>query len=146
MSSAARLSLEDETFGERVHRAYRQGRAQHGFTYREISDWLAPVYPVSMQSLQRIEAQPDLPRQARMRLVAYLALIAYGFEPEDFGLNHDNTPLGFIDIEKTKAVLDPTNGCSLQSGTGHAPKNPCKSPGQSVIGSRAKRSTNRNAA
>lgn len=146
MSITARLSLDDESFGERVHRAYRQGRAIHGFTYREIADRITQVYPVSMQSLQRIEQQPDVPRQPRVRLVAYLALVAYGFDPETFGLNHDNTPVGFIDLRKAKSVLDPSNGCSSRSDTGHAPKGNPISAGQSVIGARSKRASRRKVA
>lgn len=146
MSNTARLSLDDENFGERVHRAYRQGRAAHGFTYREIAERLSTVYPVSMQSLQRIEAQAEIPRQPRMRLVAYLALIAYGFEPEDFGLNHDNTPVGFIDLAKAKSVLDPNNGCSRGSEQPHVAKNIRKSPGQRKIGSSARAGNKRNVA
>ena len=147
MSATARvLTLDDETFGERIHRAYRQGRTAHGFTYREVAERLSQVYPVSMQSLQRLEQQPDIPKQARMRLVAYLALIAYGFDPETFGLNHDNTPVGFVDLKKAKAVLDPTNGCSTRSEPSHDPKIPYESAGQGGIGSRPNRRIRRNVA
>jgi hypothetical protein len=146
MSYAQAFTLNDETFGEKVHRAYRQGRAAHGFTYREIADRLSAVYPVSMQSLQRLELQPDIPRQQRVRLVAYLALIAYGFDPEDFGLNHDNTPLGLLDLEKTKVVLDPNNGCSFRSTADHKPEITYESPGQDGIGSRPNRRTRRKVA
>jgi hypothetical protein len=133
------LRLDDESFGERVHRAYRQGRALHGFTYRDIAERLTNLYPVSMQSLQRIEQQDEIPKQPRVRLVAYLALIAYGFEPEDFGLNHDNTPLGLVDLKKAKAALDPRNGCSTQPIAAHNPKITDDSAGQGTIGSRPNR-------
>lgn len=138
MSNTARL-LDDENFGERVHRAYRKGRATYGFTYREVSERLSTVYPVSMQSLQRIEQQPVIPRQPRMRLVAYLALIAYGFEPEDFGLNHDNTPLGFVDLQRARTALDPRSGCYSRSDSRQDPKITSLSAGHSVSETRSKR-------
>lgn len=111
--------LDTETWGERLHRAYRTARAEAGsrnpatgeaaFSYRMVADKLRSVgIDVSDQALLRLEEQVDVPRSMRQRQVAYFTLIAYGFDPAEFGLTPDNVILSAFDLPKIKRALAPT--------------------------------------
>lgn len=118
---AKQLTLGEETWGERVRRAYRQARDTWGggFNYRSVAEQISQVYPVSMTALQRLEQNVDLPRQPRVRIVAYYTLLAYGFDPTDFGLTPENTPISNIDLRKTKQLLSPKNRGYTSAVTNH---------------------------
>jgi hypothetical protein len=102
-------ALTDETWGERAHRAYRTQRRTYGQTYRQIADRISLVLPVADSQLYRLEDNTDLPKTSRVRLLAFLAIIAYGFNPEDFGLNSTNTPLAGLDLKRIEKLLRPWN-------------------------------------
>lgn len=80
-SAVAKLSLGDETWGDRVHRAYRAARTQRGgkaasgeyrFSYRYVADRMAEVgLDVSDQTLLRLENFEEVPTRMRDRQIAY---------------------------------------------------------------------------
>lgn len=111
MATMKPLVLGDETWGERLRRAYRRARDRwgEGFNYRTAAEQISRVYPVSMTALMRLEQHENMPSQGRVRLVGYLALTAYGFDPVDFGLTPENTPLGGYDLRKVRQLLAPSN-------------------------------------
>lgn len=121
--------LEQETFGERLHRAYRRGRELHGFTYEERAEALRQVIDISDQSLIRYETLEEVPARPGQRQKLYLILIAYGFDPEDFGLTEDLAGIPEVwDMKKIRRILDPAykgnrsgkTGCSTDHKRGMA--------------------------
>lgn len=55
----------------------------------------------------RLEDFDEIPARMRTRQVAYFALVAYGYEPADFGLTPDTVALGAFDINKVKRAVAP---------------------------------------
>lgn len=82
------LALDEETWGERVARA--RGRAR--LSLKEAAARVSRLVPVSYSSLMRLEYLDAVPTDVKRRMVAYLALIVYGYEPEEFGLSVDDLP------------------------------------------------------
>lgn len=121
MPAQKQLTLGVETWGERVRRAYRRARDTwgDGFNYRSVAEQISLVYPVSMTALQRLEQNEELPKQPRVRIVAFYALLAYGFDPADFGLTDENTPVANIDLRKTRQLLAPRNRGYAVSAANH---------------------------
>lgn len=116
-ANVARLKLGEETWGDRLHRAYRQARASRGgkaddgayrFSYRAVAEKLAEVgFDVSDQTVLRLELHEDVPTRMRDRQLAYFVLIAYGYDPADFGLTPDNVVLTGYDLRKVTRHLAP---------------------------------------
>lgn len=104
-----RLALADkETWGERVHRAYRHGRSIYRYTYQQIADRMtAAGVPVADQTLMRYEQLEERPTNPRVRQICYWMLVAYGYHPEDFGLHEGNTPLDAYDVDRLTSLLAP---------------------------------------
>jgi hypothetical protein len=116
---APMLTLTPETWGDQMHRAYRQARARFGggrdketgkaaFSYDVVARKLRSV-GISMtdQVLLALERLDDPPKRMRQRQVAYFALIAYGYDPADFGLTPANVELSGYDIPRIKKAIAP---------------------------------------
>ena len=101
------LTLPREHWGERLHRAYRYGREQHGYTYESVARQISRLgMPLSQQTLIRLEENETAPKTGRGQLNAWLALTAYGFEAADFGLKE---PMGkLLDWDAVRKELDPS--------------------------------------
>ena len=81
------LRLEPETWGEQVKRAYLTQRDLTGRKYHDIAAEITELgLPCYVNSLQRLEKMETVPQTARQRLIAWLALLVYGFDPADFGI------------------------------------------------------------
>lgn len=105
-----KLKLEEETFGEKLHRAYRTCRKLYGLKYLDHAEAISEWINVSDQALMRWEIDfEDLPTRPRQRQLTYLAIIAYGFDPADFGLTPENSGLAAWDITKVEKALNPAN-------------------------------------
>lgn len=100
--------LGEETWGERLHRAYRRCRALHGITYLAHSEAISEFIPVSDQTIMRFEERDEMPANPRQRQLAYLIVTAYGFCPEEFGLTAETCNFGLWDLPKLKKALDPS--------------------------------------
>lgn len=115
--------IDELTWGERLHLAYRRCRQDHGLTYdqhaKRISEWV----PVSDQTLMRMELSEELPRLPRQRQLLYFVLLSYGHEPESFGLTVENSALGNFDVAKARRLLAP--GAKRKGGVS---KEGCTSP------------------
>lgn len=117
------FTLTEETWGDQMHRAYRQARAkfaqgrdpqtgQAAFSYAVVARKLQSVgIPMTDQALFRLEQLTEPPTRMRQRQVAYFALIAYGYDPADFGLTPDNVVLTGFDIPKITRAIAPTFSC-----------------------------------
>lgn len=103
---------EPESWGERVSRAYRAQRRRTGQHYREVAERISQIHPVLNSQLSRLEDNEDLPPTRNTRLIAFLALIAYGYDPEDFGLNAGNTPVAGYDLKRVVDLLKPESRCT----------------------------------
>lgn len=98
--------LEAETWGERLHRAYRRCRAYSGLVYLDQSDAISQFLPVSDQTLMRFEVR-DEPTKVKDRMICFLAIIAYGHDPAEWGLTPENSGLEHWDLAKIRRALDP---------------------------------------
>ena len=75
------MRLDEERWGERIRRA----RERAGLTVREAADLVSQIHETSYRSIARLE-ELHVPPTGRRQLLAYLALLAYGYDPDDFGL------------------------------------------------------------
>lgn len=103
----AKTRLTEETWGDRLHRAYRTCREKHGLVYADHADAISQFFPLAESVLLRLEDQLDVPSRPNTRLRAYMALLAYGFDPADFGLSKDNVPLSGWNMRLVESGLDP---------------------------------------
>lgn len=104
---SAPLTLTDETFGERLHRAYRRGRAIYGYRYDTLAETLSSVCPISGQTILRYEEYDEAPTRPRWRANLVYVILAYGYEPDQFGLSMDDLPAS-VDRRLTRLLLDPS--------------------------------------
>lgn len=103
-------SLEAETWGERLTRARRRS----GMSLKEAAHVVSQFWPVSHTSLMRLESLETEPADGKRRMLATLTVVAYGFEPSDFGLTVDELPPG-IDRAALSDLLIRQKGCSALS-------------------------------
>lgn len=99
--------LDEETWGERLHRAYRQCRARTGLVYMQHAEAISAFVPISDQTLMRSELLEEVPARPNKRQVMFLTLLAYGFEPEEFGLTEETCSLTGFDMKRVRRELDP---------------------------------------
>lgn len=84
------FDLGEENWGQKVRRAYYTQREMTGRRYADIAQTITDVaMPCYVNTLQRLEKYDTVPTTPRQRTMAYLAVLAYGYDPEDFGLTKD---------------------------------------------------------
>ena len=127
------LELPRETWGEKLHRAYRVGRDTYGYTYVDLARQITRIgMPISQQTIIRLEENTSVPKTGRGQLNAWLAITAMGFDAADFGLKE---PMGkLMDWSAVKTELAPSKWArqvgsspvrsrwSARSGAGTSPK------------------------
>lgn len=117
------LQLGEETLGQKLHRAYRLGRAQHGLTYREAAARISEFEATTEQMLRRLELDlVDMPTRKRQQRIVYLALITYGFDPADFGFDEASVSMNPQVMAIARRTLTPTSGCTSRTETAHEPR------------------------
>lgn len=97
--------LAEETWGDRLHRAYRNARREQGLTYRQVARQVSSVFPVSDATIIKLEEYSEVPPSPRQRLVAFLALLVYGYDPREFELTAENTPIEGLDLDRVKELI-----------------------------------------
>lgn len=107
----AMKTLGVETWGNRLNRAYREYRATTGRHYRDVAALVSRFAPITHVTIQRLEKLPEAPTESGRRFVAFLTVLFYGFDPEDFGLSADDVPPG-IDRKALKEALERHSTCS----------------------------------
>jgi hypothetical protein len=80
--------LGPETWGQRLRRAH--GLSELGV--REAAYAVSLYIPVSRQRLLDLEKLKDPPKNPSRRCVAYLAIVAYGYDPLDLDLDDSCLP------------------------------------------------------
>lgn len=86
--SALRMALEAETWGDRLRRA----RERSGLRLRDVAGLVHPYEPTSHQRLLNLEILDEPPADAGRRILALLAVVAYGYDPAAFGLSWEDLP------------------------------------------------------
>lgn len=109
------LTLDDETFGERLHRAFRRNRAATGETWSRLAERVSQVRPTSEASMIRLVDLDDVPKTNSGRLLAYMVVLALGYKPEDFGLSEANVPLAGYDLKRVADLLKRRSECSSRA-------------------------------
>jgi hypothetical protein len=74
--------LPPEGWGKKLQRA----REDAGLSLQAAETRIRPLLPTSYRTLARLETLDDCPQDARRQLQAFVAILAYGFDPADFGL------------------------------------------------------------
>lgn len=101
------LHLVEENWGERLHRASRMSRQMYGQTYRDVAASISRLHKITDSTLIRLESYKELPSQQRVRVIAFYTLLAYGFEPAEFGLTEENVGLAPELVELARKLLSP---------------------------------------
>jgi hypothetical protein len=102
------LRLPPETWGDKMKRAYRHGKRQYDYTYRELSERLTEAgIPISDQTLLRFEESENPPTAPRQLTNAVFYVIAMGYAPCDLDLPDTTDPMRAYNVAYLKKVLDP---------------------------------------
>lgn len=80
------LRKQEVTWGEELLLAYRRGREVHRYSWLKLAERVSQVTPVHHMTLQRLADLEVEPATASKRQLAYLTILAMGFDPADFGL------------------------------------------------------------
>lgn len=97
-------------WGDEFRAAYLQAKRhfeQGVISYVAVAERVSQLIPTSDTTILRLSYNDDVPSNAGTRQVAYLALMAMGFDPTEFGLKPEDRGLkGLTDIE-LRRMLDP---------------------------------------
>ena len=110
-TSAEVERLYPETWGEKLNRAYRRQKAKHGQVYRNVAERISQVYPMSDATLIRLERNANPPTDPRSVVSAYMAIIAYGYDPADFDLDLGKVPTHIREDKRVADLLKPSSRC-----------------------------------
>lgn len=110
--SALRVSLDAETWGDRLRRA----RERSGLKLREVAALVAPYEPTSHQRLLNLELLDGPPADASRRILALLVAVAYGYDPAVFGLSWEDLPRRIDRDEVVGALTAPESMVKMNWG------------------------------
>ena len=102
----ALMKLGQETWGQRLRRA----REHAGLSIYDAEKIVSRVYPASYRTIARLEKLAAAPDDKRA-VLAYVAVVAYGFDPADFGLA-DTPAAAVFDLERLVATLSSQSRCT----------------------------------
>lgn len=101
--------LGDETFGDRVRRAYYKGKAQGRYdNWAELAERVSRYRSISVPGLIRIQTLDEKPTRAGALETVWLLAIAMGVDPRDLGLEKTD-----IKSQKVRAVSPSDLGVSI---------------------------------
>ncbi len=108
--SAPSLTRPATSWGDEYRQAYRQAKTYFeagAVTYDAVADRVSLLVPVSQTTVMRLGYLEDAPQSPSQRQIAWLSLVAMGYDPSEFGLQTQDRALrGLTDIEIRK-ILDP---------------------------------------
>jgi hypothetical protein len=97
------MALEAETWGDQLRRARERSRLR----LRELARMISPFEPTSHQRLLNLEELTEPPIDASRRILALLAVVAYGYDPAVFGLSWDDLPRRIDQADVIEALAAP---------------------------------------
>lgn len=104
------LSRMERNWGSEFRAAFIQARHHFGSevtSYDSVAERVSQLVPTTGTSIMRLGYSETVPRRPPQRQIAYLAFVAMGFDPLEFGLKPEDRRLrGLTDIEIRK-MLDP---------------------------------------
>lgn len=97
-------------WGDEFRAAYLQAKRYFEpgvISYAAVAERVSQLIPTSDTTILRLAYNDEVPAKAATRQIAWLALVAMGFDPREFGLNDEDRGLkGLTDIE-LRRMLDP---------------------------------------
>lgn len=111
VSAAPTLTRREGVWGDQFRAAFTQSKrffADGVITYRNVADRVAQIVPVTDTTILRLGYIDDIRNSpAGTRQVAYLTMMALGYDPSEFELEPTDRALrGYTDQELRK-LLDP---------------------------------------
>lgn len=100
------VALGTPTWGER----FTLARRRSGKSLDRVAEQVSDVIPVSYGTLVRLEKMSDAPSDKKRRFVAFLSLLAFGYDPLDFGLGMDDVPRS-ITVDRISELVESWNLC-----------------------------------
>lgn len=101
---------EGPRWGDEFRAAYLQAKRYFEpgvISYAAVAERVSQIIPTSDTTVLRLSYQDEVPTNPGTRQIAYLALMAMGFDPSEFGLEPQDRGLrGMTDIE-LRRILDP---------------------------------------
>jgi hypothetical protein len=101
---------ETPRWGDEFRNAYIQAKRHFKpgvISYVAVAERVSQLIPTSDTTILRLSYNDTVPASASTRQIAYLALVAMGFDPTQFGLTlQDRALKGLTDIQIRK-MLDP---------------------------------------
>lgn len=113
------LARGDETWGLLFKAAFTQSKRHFDggmVNYRALAERVSQLVPVSSTTILRL-GTVDVIEDANpaTRQVAYLSLMALGYDPTEFGLTHRDRALRGLTDQEIRKMLDP----GYLEGNGH---------------------------
>lgn len=97
-------------WGDEFRAAYLQAKRHFEpgvVSYEAVAERVSQLVPTTGTSILRLGYSEEVPSRPNQRQIAYLALVAMGFDPTEFGLDASDRALrGLTEIEVRK-MLDP---------------------------------------
>lgn len=100
------VALGAPTWGER----FTLARRRSGKSLDRVAEQVSDVTPVSYGTLVRLEKMTVPPTDKKRRFVAFLSLLAFGYDPLDFGLDVEDVPRS-ITAERISELVESWNVC-----------------------------------
>lgn len=118
---ASSLKRADVGWGDEFRAAYAQAKRHFPngtITYSKLAERVSRLVPVSHTSILRLGQLEELPDAPSTRQIAYLSLVAMGFDPTEFGLERTDRALRGMTEADVRRYLDP--GIEESNGVGAA--------------------------
>lgn len=109
IKASALLKKGPVTWGDEFRSAYSKAKRtlpRGVVTYQAIADRVSLLVPANQTTILRLGQRDTVPEDPSQRQMAYLALVAMGYDPREFELTHNDRRLrGMTEVGIRKVLL-----------------------------------------
>ena len=105
------LELGEETWGERLRRAYYRSKQAYGHNWENLAQRVSQVHAITDTSLMRLMDYEDKPARTKQLQMAWLLAIALGIEPEELDLYEEDINAPLLASQEVFDLLVPGSPC-----------------------------------
>lgn len=123
---ASSLRKSDVCWGDEFRAAYDQAKRHWPagtVTYAALAERVSKLVPVSHTAILRLGSLREPPGTPARKQLAYLSLMALGFEPAEFGFEPRDRALHGMTDSEIRRILDP--GADFRGGGGSGGSGGC---------------------
>lgn len=105
------LTLGEETWGEKVRRAYYRSKTEFGHTWAELATRISRVQSTTHTTLMEFAKFETKPTRVKKLQEAWLLAVALGIDPAEFDLNLEDTKFPPQAAKTYADLLRPPSSC-----------------------------------